>query len=121
MSAGAPLVMPGPVVDDVVHYLATGEDPHRSIADDVEAQFNLPHASFTVSSRAEVERLRAGVSDRPWVTRVERVEPTPSGFVLVMDYDTTRQGQVDTVRTVTLVTVEGRRITAWQHWCTGAL
>jgi hypothetical protein len=113
--------MPISTLDDFVHYLATGEDPHGRISADIVAEMNFPHASFTVTGKADFDHLRLGVSDRPWVVRVEPAEATPDGFLVVVEYDAHQAGVLNTFRTINVVSVEGEQITRLRHWCTGAL
>jgi hypothetical protein len=107
--------------DSFVHYLATGEDPHHCIAENLKGEMNFPGRVFGLLSKAAFDELRARVSDQPWEVRVESMEPTPSGFVTVIEYDATLEGKTDSYRTITAVTVAGERITHLAHWCTGAL
>lgn len=113
--------MPTRTLPDFVHYLSTGEDPHGLIADDVVGEMCFPHTTFTVSGKAAFDELRASVSEAPWVMRVGRVESTPSGFAVVIEYDATSAGRRDTYRTVTLVTIEDDQVTRLAHWCSGVL
>jgi len=114
-------VMPRTAFTDFLHYLSTGEDPHRLIAEDVQADMNFPHNSFTVQGKADFDVLHARASDSPWVLDVEVVEPTPDGFLAVIDIETSHGGQIARARTITTVTLESDRVVSLRHWCTGAL
>ena len=113
--------MANTALDAFVHYLATGEDPHHRIAEDLKGEMNFPGTSFGLLNKAGFDDLRRRVSDQPWVMRVEAMEPTASGFVTVIEYDATLDEKTETYRTITTVTVTGEQITHLAHWCTGAL
>ncbi|MDX6232928.1 MAG: hypothetical protein QOH68_1928 [Nocardioidaceae bacterium] len=115
--------MPRTSMNDFLRYLSTGEDPHGLISVDCVAQMNFPHTSFTLDSKAAFDELRAGVSHEPWVLTVSSVDPTPDGFVAVIDIDTVAHdgSGVESSRTVTIVRFDGDQITQLSHWCTGQL
>jgi len=117
--------MPRTMFSDFLHYLSTGEDPHAVISADLEGDMNFPHSTFRLRGKAEFDQLRAQVSNQPWSLRVEKVEPTATGFLAVIDIDTVHEGpggaETDTSRTISTVTVDEGRITRLAHWCTGQL
>ena len=117
--------MPRTTLSDFLHYLSTGEDPHGMISVDLEGDMNFPHTTFRLHGKTEFDRLRAAVSNHPWTLRVEKVEPTASGFVAVIDIDTVHEGahgaETGTSRTISTVTVDQGKITRLAHWCTGQL
>lgn len=114
-------VMPRTALTDFLHYLATGEDPHALIDENLHADMNFPHHSFTVHGKEAFDMLRDGVSDGAWVLNVEAVDPTPDGFLAVIDIETYRNGHAMRTRTITTVTLKDDRVAAIRHWCTGAL
>jgi hypothetical protein len=113
--------MPTTTLEDFVHYLSTGLDPHGRISPGVVAEMNFPHTTFNVEGKEDFDRLRDDVSDRDWVMRVESAEPIPDGFLAVIDYDAHQDGTMSTFRTITAVSLTGEQITRIRHWCTGAL
>lgn len=117
--------MPRTMLSDFLHYLSTGEDPHRRISDDLEGDMNFPHATLRLHGKADFDRLRAGASNQPWKLQVETVEATASGFLAVIEIETVHGGprgvETETSRTITTVTVDRGRITRLAHWCTGRL
>jgi hypothetical protein len=113
--------MPSTALSDFLHYLSTGEDPHGLISPDCVAQMNFPHNSFTVEGKAAFDELQARASDTPWVLDVDAVEPTPDGFLAVIDIETSHEGQSARARTITTVTLKDDQVAAIRHWCTGAL
>lgn len=114
-------VMPRTALTDFLHYLSTGEDPNGLIDENVQADMNFPHNSFTVEGKAAFDVLRVRASDTPWVLDVEVVEPIPDGFLAVVEIETTHGGQSARARTITTVTMENDRVVSLRHWCTGAL
>ena len=116
-------VMPRTALSDFLHYLSTGEDLHGLIGAGCVAQMNFPHASFTLEGKAAFDQARDRVSHEPWVLTVDSVDPTPDGFVAVIDIDTVAPdgSGIGTARTVTIVALDGDQITRLSHWCTGQL
>jgi hypothetical protein len=113
--------MPRTALTDFLHYLSTGEDPSGLMDENVRADMNFPHNSFTVEGKAAFDVLHARASDTPWVLDVEVVEPTPEGVLAVIDIETSHDGQTTRARTITTVTLNDDRVVGIRHWCTGAL
>jgi hypothetical protein len=114
-------VMPRTALTDFLHYLATGDDPNGLIDENMQGDMNFPHHSFTFDGKAAFDTLRDGVSDGAWVLNVEAADPTPDGFVAVIEIETSREGHSSRARTITTVTLKDDRVAAIRHWCTGAL
>ena len=121
MSTMIATTMPTSTLADFTQYLATGQDPHERISPDVIADMNFPHTSFTVTGKADLDVLRAQVSDEDWVIRLESVEPISYGFLAVLEYDASRGHETSTFRTINVVSLAGDQISRLRHWCTGAL
>lgn len=113
--------MPRTTLSDFLHYLSTGEDPNGLIDDNLRGDMNFPHNNFTVEGKAAFDVLQARASDTHWVLAVEAVEPTPDGFLAVIEIETSHDGHLSRARTITTVTLKDDRVAAIRHWCTGAL
>lgn len=103
----------------LVRWLETGQAPAGMLADDCFLDLTVPHWRVQAATAEEALAIRRDSHPFPGSVRVERVDRTPSGFVMAFEERWEHQGQRWYAREHVRADVVGEMIVELAIYCTG--
>jgi hypothetical protein len=105
------------LLPEFVRFLETGEVAPSAFAPDVFLDMNVPSWRYQIQGHEAAAGLFH--SEEPVRMHVGTVTSTATGFVVETDYETIEGGTRIYYRSVSLITIQDRRISNVVHYCTG--